>query len=97
MAAVYVKLEPMMIELKETDLTRRKEGHHFHDTILLREVKEIVRNAGVGKHAGCDAYCYFFATHLLEAGYDICTIQALLGHKDCQHGCARFLASYAER
>jgi integron integrase len=56
--------------------------HHVHETILQRAVKEAVRKVGIVERIGCHTFRHSFATHLLEAGYDIRTIQELLGHKD---------------
>jgi integron integrase len=60
----------------------KERRHHLDATGLQRAVKEAARQAGIQKRVSCHTFRHSFATHLLQSGYDIRTVQELLGHKD---------------
>jgi site-specific recombinase XerD len=63
-------------------VTGQQGRHHVDESFVQRAVQAAVRKTGIPKHVTCHTFWHCFATPLLASGYDIRTIQELLGHKD---------------
>ncbi len=70
------------MNLNRKPCTNALRRHHLHATVVQRSLCQAVRASGISKRATCHTLRHSFAAHLLDSGYDIRTVQELLGHKD---------------
>jgi len=83
-AKAYVNFLPgkRLRERSRQDIEGTVRRHHINETLVQKAIKEAASRAGINRKVSCHTLRHSFATHLLEARYDIRTVQELLGHAD---------------